>query len=235
MRGSRSRSTLGSCATDYSNDMWLDICKQHACMCVISEHGCLRFCFRKTQTKIQTICVGLVKTPSSAVSFSSDTSGIAGHILWGFFAIFVGHILLQTHLAMPDISSRNRPNLSWAHFSHRCPGYRSSAVDFASGWVHAIRTITGWADATCLHTSVYTRVLHGPGLGPRAGLARSPWTGPGRASMIFCGPGRVRAWNWQARAGPGLVSNTFAGCGPDLGLTFPGLAGRTVKVTLVLT
>ena len=30
-----------------------------------------------------------------------------------------------------------------------------------------------------------TRVLHGPGLGPRAG--------PGRASMIFCGPGRVRA------------------------------------------
>ena len=37
------------------------------------------------------------------------------------------------------------------------------------------------------------RVLHGPGLGPRAGLARSPWTGPGRASMIFCGPGRMRA------------------------------------------
>ena len=25
--------------------------------------------------------------------------------------------------------------------------------------------------------------------------------GPGRASMIFCGPGRVRAWNLQARPG----------------------------------
>ena len=68
-----------------------------------------------------------------------------------------------------------------------------------------------------------TRVLHGPGLGPRAGPARSPWTGPGQASMIFCGPGRVRAWNLQARAGPGLVCNYFAGCGPGLGLTFPGL------------
>ena len=30
-----------------------------------------------------------------------------------------------------------------------------------------------------------TRVLHGPGLGP--------WAGPGQDSMIFCGPGRVRA------------------------------------------
>ena len=57
------------------------------------------------------------------------------------------------------------------------------------------------------------------------------------ASMIFCGPGRVRAWNLQARAGPGLVNNNFAGCRPGLGLTFPGLgrAGPTVKVTLVLT
>ena len=45
---------------------------------------------------------------------------------------------------------------------------------------------------------VGSRVLHGPGLGPWAGLARSPWAGPdragpGRASMIFSGPGRVRA------------------------------------------
>ena len=70
---------------------------------------------------------------------------------------------------------------------------------------------------------VWTRVLHGPGLRPRAGPARSPWTGPGQDSMIFCGPGRVRAWNLQARAGPGLVSNNFAGCGTGLGLTFPGL------------
>ena len=38
-----------------------------------------------------------------------------------------------------------------------------------------------------------TRVLHGPGLGPRAGPARSPWAGPRQDSMIFCGPGRVRA------------------------------------------
>ena len=68
-----------------------------------------------------------------------------------------------------------------------------------------------------------TRVLHGPGLGPRAGPARSPWAGPGQDSMIFCGPGRVRAWNLQGRAGTGLVSNNFAGCGPGLGLTFPGL------------
>ena len=36
-------------------------------------------------------------------------------------------------------------------------------------------------------------VLHGPGLGPRAGPARSPWAGPGQVSIIFCGPGRVRA------------------------------------------
>ena len=27
----------------------------------------------------------------------------------------------------------------------------------------------------------YISVLHGPGLGPRAGPARSPWAGPGRA------------------------------------------------------
>ena len=41
--------------------------------------------------------------------------------------------------------------------------------------------------------TAYIRVLHGPGLGPRAGPARSPWARPGRALMIFCGPGRVRA------------------------------------------
>ena len=66
-------------------------------------------------------------------------------------------------------------------------------------------------------------VLHGPGLGPRAGPARSPWAGPGRAWIIFCGPGRVRAWNLKARAGPGPVNINFAGRGPGLGLTFPGL------------
>ena len=70
---------------------------------------------------------------------------------------------------------------------------------------------------------VPTSVLHGPGLGPRAGPARSPWAGPGRAWIIFCGPGRVRAWNLKARAGPGPVNINFAGRGPGLGLTFPGL------------
>ena len=47
--------------------------------------------------------------------------------------------------------------------------------------------------------------------------------GPGRAWIIFCGPGRVRAWNLKARAGPGPVNINFAGRGPGLGLTFPGL------------
>ena len=73
-----------------------------------------------------------------------------------------------------------------------------------------------------------TSVLHGPGLGPRAGPARSQWAGPGQVSIIVCGPGRVRACNLQFRAGPGLVSNNFAGCGPGLGLTFPGLGRARV-------
>ena len=47
-----------------------------------------------------------------------------------------------------------------------------------------------------------TRVLHGPGLGPRAGPARSPWAGPGFNDMLrawpgaglkLVGPGRARA------------------------------------------
>ena len=40
------------------------------------------------------------------LSFVSDTSSFVGHILH-FLVIFVGHILLRTHLAMSDISSRN--------------------------------------------------------------------------------------------------------------------------------
>ena len=44
-----------------------------------------------------------------------------------------------------------------------------------------------------LKQGVQVRVLHGPGLGPQAGPARSPWAWPGQDSMIFCGPGRVRA------------------------------------------
>ncbi len=46
------------------------------------------------------------------------------------------------------------------------------------------------------------------------GPAHSPWARPALASMIFCGP---------ETSGPGLVNNNFAGCGPGLGLTFPGL------------
>ena len=55
--------------------------------------------------------------------------------------------------------------------------------------------------------------------GPRRPAAH----GPGRAWIIFCGPGRVRAWNLKARAGPGPVNINFAGRGPGLGLSFPGL------------
>ena len=32
-------------------------------------------------------------------------------------------------------------------------------------------------------------VLHGPGLGPRAGPARSPWAGPGLNNILRAGPG----------------------------------------------
>ena len=61
--------------------------------------------------------------------------------------------------------------------------------------------------------AVHNSVLHGPG--------RPAAHGPGRAWIIFCGPGRVRAWN--LKAGPGPVNINFAGRGPGLGLTFPGL------------
>ena len=36
---------------------------------------------------------------------------------------------------------------------------------------------------------VYDRVLHGPGLGPRAGPARSPWAGPEFYYILRAGPG----------------------------------------------
>ena len=56
------------------------------------------------------------------------------------------------------------------------------------------------------HVEVRTEsysVLHGPGLGPRAGPARSPWTGPGQVSIIVCGPGAglKLAGSRRARAG----------------------------------
>ena len=82
---------------------------------------------------------------------------------------------------------------------------------------------------------VSTRVLHGPGLGPRARPARSPSAGPDFYDLLRSGPGA--GLKLAGPAGPGLVSNDFVGCGPGLGLTFPGLgrAGPTVKVTPVLT
>ena len=105
--------------------------------------------------------------------------------------------------------------------------------------------------------ALHCSVLHGPGLGPRVGPARSPWAGPGQVSIIVSGPGRARAGpgaglKLAGRAGPGLVGNNFAGCGPGLGLTFPGLGrawagpgpglgrawagpGPIVKVTIILT
>ena len=45
--------------------------------------------------------------------------------------------------------------------------------------------------STKLVVGLHISVLHGPGLGPRAGPARSPWAGPGQVSIIVCGPGRV--------------------------------------------
>ena len=36
---------------------------------------------------------------------------------------------------------------------------------------------------------LHTRVLHGPGIGPRARPARSPWAGPGFYDILRAGPG----------------------------------------------
>ena len=76
---------------------------------------------------------------------------------------------------------------------------------------------------------VWTRVLHGLGLGPWAGPQPMGRAEPSRASITFCGPGRVRPWNSQARVGLGLVNNNYAACGPRLGLTFPGLGNILFK------
>ena len=104
-----------------------------------------------------------------------------------------------------------------------CLGWRLKMLTFpcaCMSWTCTIQLL-------CRHSHfllpAHASVLHGPGLGPRAGPARSPWAGPDRAWIIFSGPGRVRAWNLKARAGPGPVNINFAGRGPGLGLTFPGL------------
>ena len=92
-----------------------------------------------------------------------------------------------------------------------------------------------------------TRVLRGPGLGPRAGPARSPWAGPGHASMIFCGPGaglklagpgRARARNFLSTLVPGSGSfqlSGLAGLGYRLGLGFWVVFTIIVSLTLTLT
>ena len=111
----------------------------------------------------------------------------------------------------------------WGDAMSRCDGRWGDAMHYeAMRWT--MRRCDGrWGDAKDDVARLWTSVLHGPGIGPRAGSARSPWAGPGQVSIIVCGPGRVQAWNLQGRVGPGLVSNNFAGCGPGLGLTFPGL------------
>ena len=68
---------------------------------------------------------------------------------------------------------------------------------------------------------LHSRVLHGPGLGPRAGPARNPWAGPGLNDILRAGPGAGLKFAGPGRAG--LVNNNVAGCGPGLGITFPGL------------
>ena len=40
-----------------------------------------------------------------------------------------------------------------------------------------------------LYLDIGISVLHGPGLGPRAGPARSPWAGPGLNNILRAGPG----------------------------------------------
>ena len=73
---------------------------QRACMCVTYAHRCVRF-FMKTQTKPQMIFVEHILRVF--FSFLSDTSSFVGYVLRCFI------ICCRTHLAMPDISSRNRP------------------------------------------------------------------------------------------------------------------------------
>ena len=55
----------------------------------------------------------------------------------------------------------------------------------------------------------------------RAGPQPMGRAGSGFYDSLRAGPGA--GLKLQARAGSGLVCNNFAGCGPGLGLTFPGL------------
>ena len=73
--------------------------------------------------------------------------------------------------------------ISWAGLRRSTPGGGFSNSHYRNSLQMAIETQAVLASS----------VLHGPGLGPRAGPARSPWAGPGHVSIIVCGPGRVRA------------------------------------------
>ena len=79
---------------------------------------------------------------------------------------------------------------------------QSILLDISLGGIH-YRSCTGRASA------------RGPGW---------PAThGPGRARLQGYFAGRAGCGPETCRPGPGLVNNNFAGCGPGLGLTFPGL------------
>ena len=60
-----------------------------------------------------------------------------------------------------------------------------------------------WVHKHLKQLMVQDRVLHGPGLGPRAGPARSPWAGPGFYDILWAGPGAglKLAGPGRARAG----------------------------------
>ena len=68
--------------------------------------------------------------------------------------------------------------------------------------------------------TIPTRVLHGPGRPAAHGPAGA---GSNDICRVGCGPE-------TCRAGPGMVNYNFVGCGPGLGLTFPGL-GRARAYT----
>ena len=68
-----------------------------------------------------------------------------------------------------------------------------------NGCLNSDFKLKSWKAQDCV---IHVRVLHGPGLGPRAGPARSPWAGPGLndilragpcAGLKLTGPGRARA------------------------------------------
>ena len=62
-------------------------------------------------------------------------------------------------------------------------------------------TYEGMDIIVCIYTDVYISVLHGPGLGPRAGPQPMGLAGPGLNNILRAGPGA--GLNNILRAGPG--------------------------------